>query len=128
MAAEALQTVLLRHDLPDGTHHFDWFIQRLPEPGSPLRAFRVRDRIDGPGLDRFEAEPIGDHRPVYLDYEGPVSGGRGRVRREASGVAEVEETLDLIRVLVRWGAGHRSEWVARLSGTDPELLRFEPVS
>jgi hypothetical protein len=28
-----------------------------------------------------EARRIFDHRPVYLDYEGPVSGGRGLVRR-----------------------------------------------
>jgi hypothetical protein len=28
-----------------------------------------------------EARRIFDHRPVYLDYEGPISGNRGRVRR-----------------------------------------------
>jgi hypothetical protein len=31
------------------------------------------------------AEPIGVHRPIYLDYEGPVSGGRGTVRRWDAG-------------------------------------------
>jgi hypothetical protein len=33
--------------------------------------------------DRFERLP--DHRRQYLDYEGPISGGRGFVRRVAFG-------------------------------------------
>jgi hypothetical protein len=34
------------------------------------------------------AEAIGDHRSHYLDYEGPVSGGRGVVRRWDAGTLE----------------------------------------
>jgi hypothetical protein len=43
-------SVLLRHDLPDGTHHYDWMLQRPGvEPGTgasaggdpPLRTFRL---------------------------------------------------------------------------------------
>lgn len=44
---------------------------RLSEPPTP----------DHP----VEAEPIGDHRLMYLDYEGEVSGGRGKVKRIDSG-------------------------------------------
>lgn len=29
--------------------------------------------------------PLPDHRPLYLDYEGPLSGQRGAVRRLAAG-------------------------------------------
>jgi hypothetical protein len=36
------------------------------------------------------AERLKDHRRLYLDYEGEISGGRGRVRRVDRGLATVE--------------------------------------
>lgn len=70
--------VLLRHDLPDGSSHLDWLLE--PAPGaSELVSFRVQVRPDDPGVTAFVAERIGAHRPLYLDYAGPVSGGRGTV-------------------------------------------------
>jgi len=39
------------------------------------------------------ARRIGDHRKAYLDYEGPVSGGRGDVRRVDAGLVEFEEPI-----------------------------------
>lgn len=78
-------TVILRHDCPDGSHHFDWMI----DAGEGLTTFRVRERIDGPGLDVFEAERLADHRRAYLDYEGEISGGRGFVTRVARGWCRV---------------------------------------
>ena len=38
---------------------------------------------------RVMAERIGDHRRVYLTYEGEISGGRGKVTRVDEGPAEV---------------------------------------
>ena len=39
-----------------------------------------------PSGSRFKpAEPNADHRPLYLDYEGPVAGGRGTVSRWDAG-------------------------------------------
>jgi hypothetical protein len=35
------------------------------------------------------AEPLGDHRVHYLDYEGPVSGNRGTVKRWDSGTYDL---------------------------------------
>ena len=75
--------VLLEHDHP--TRHWDlmlevgavlwtWRIDANPCLGAPCRAVR-----------------IADHRPLYLDYEGPVSGDRGRVNRVAGGEYEWEE-------------------------------------
>jgi hypothetical protein len=40
---------------------------------------------------RVTAELLGDHRLAYLDYEGPVSGGRGSVSRWDGGTYEVSE-------------------------------------
>ncbi|HKI33113.1 MAG TPA: hypothetical protein VKA46_14775, partial [Gemmataceae bacterium] len=37
------------------------------------------------------AEPSFDHRRTYLDYEGPVSGGRGTVTRWDAGTCTWEE-------------------------------------
>ena len=87
---------LLRHDLPDGSWHLDLMIAgRAFEPGvdpaRPLFTLRLppdtSPRPNDPDCQRFLAERIGDHRAVYLDYEGPIAGGRGRVARIASGAA-----------------------------------------
>src|SRR5689334_8634388 len=98
--------VLLRHDLPDGTFHFDLMIER--RGGGRLLSFRVGGRIDGPEIREFRAERIDDHRPTYLDFEGPVSGGRGSVRRVATGPGGVTvETADRVAAELDWGHGRR---------------------
>ncbi len=95
-----LPTVLLRHDLPDGSYHFDWMLAR--DDHCPLLTFRL-DRDISLDNQPFEAQPIGDHRRTYLDYEGPISGNRGSVSRVAVGWCglkkvssnEIKLTLDL---------------------------------
>ncbi len=48
-----------------------------------LRAWRL---LAEPAADvAIAAEALPDHRPVYLDYEGPVSGDRGTVARWDTG-------------------------------------------
>ena len=76
--------VVLHHDHP--FPHFDLMLER----GLTLAAWRILD-VPEPGRS-VAAEKLGDHRRDYLDYEGPVpggrgsvSGGRGSVRRVASG-------------------------------------------
>jgi hypothetical protein len=92
--------VLLRHTLADGTSHLDWMIER--EPGGGLLSFRLEQGVDPWAAAEFEARMIGDHRPEYLEYEGPVSGGRGGVRRIARGECDVMiESTDAQRVWVR---------------------------
>jgi hypothetical protein len=54
------------------------------EDGEMLRTWST-DRPIGPG-DWREARALPAHRRVYLDYEGAISGGRGRVRRWDEGV------------------------------------------
>jgi hypothetical protein len=69
--------VILEHDHP--FRHWDllleagdvaltWRLLRPPLPDEPIAA-----------------ERLPDHRLMYLDYEGPVSGDRGTVNRVASG-------------------------------------------
>lgn len=91
-AESEFRWVLLRHDVASGpareaSWHYDWMIEE--EGNERLVCFRVMVRVGelGPGA-RFEGERLGDHRREYLEYEGEISGGRGRVTRVAAGVCE----------------------------------------
>src|SRR5436309_2648504 len=66
--------VILEHDHP--TLHWDFML----EAGTALKTWRLAKAPATEG-ESIAAEPLGDHRIAYLDYEGPVSGGRGEVRR-----------------------------------------------
>lgn len=84
MPSDACKWVLLRHEMPDGTWHFDWLLSRPDAPELGLWSFRIM--CDPSTLpERFEATPTPDHRRIYLQYEGEVSGGRGFVRRVNQG-------------------------------------------
>lgn len=92
------RAVLLRHDLPDGSAHLDWLIER-PTPGVEHRlvAFRLPLASPPAPLDpagvTFSASRLPDHRAVYLDHLGPVSGGRGTLSRVAAGRGEILREL-----------------------------------
>jgi hypothetical protein len=67
------------------------------ECGDHLRTWAVDAPIE-PGVD-FPARALGDHRLMYLDYEGPVSRDRGEVRAWDQGVYEpIEWASDRVRV------------------------------
>lgn len=107
-----LRYALLWHDCPadyrDGPH-YDLLVER---PGRQeehrlaawslleLPAVWSRELGRGPiGGESVEATPLADHRAAYLDYEGPVSGGRGSVVRVAWGAVEwLELSATLIRL------------------------------
>ena len=65
--------VLLEHRW-DGVH-WDFLL----EAGGSLRTWAIDEPIVS-GIP-LPARALADHRAAYLDYEGPVSGGRGSVRR-----------------------------------------------
>jgi hypothetical protein len=69
--------VILEHDHPE--LHWDFML----ETGAVLRTWR----LNGPPAPAaaVPAVPSFDHRKMYLDYEGPISGGRGRVVRWDAG-------------------------------------------
>ena len=70
--------VVLTHDHP--FPHWDLML----EAGEALRTWRLLQAPDSTG--NVDAEPLPDHRLHYLDYEGPVSGGRGEVKQWDRGV------------------------------------------
>jgi hypothetical protein len=120
--ARALPTVQLLHELVDGTSHVDWMIAQDPRGTLPLVTFRLAARVDQLTGGTATAERLPDHRPAYLEYEGPVAGNRGKVRRLAKGlVVRWERGSDSWRIEVAWdgppGAPPRQELLLeRLSG------------
>jgi hypothetical protein len=75
--------VILQHETTGG-QHFDFMLE--------MRGTLKTWSISQPPLRGVEmgAEPLPDHRLAYLDYEGPISGGRGTVTRWDRGTYEVE--------------------------------------
>jgi DNA polymerase Ligase (LigD) len=69
--------VILEHDHP--FLHWDLML----EIGSALRTWRLAALPSASAP--VAAELLGDHRLLYLDYEGPVSRDRGAVRRWDAG-------------------------------------------
>ncbi len=112
--------VLLRHTGSALGDHFDWMIQEGASQQSPLRTWRVMVRLDelGPG-DWFIAEPLEKHRAAYLTYEGPVSGGRGAVKRVAWGKASVHGEV----IEMEWDGGAKQRVVGMR--VDDLAWRFE---
>jgi hypothetical protein len=78
--------VVLIHDHP--VLHWDFMLEK--EAG--LRTWRLARSPGEPGP--IVAEPLADHRLDYLDYEGPVSGNRGTVRRFDRGTYVLEGESD----------------------------------
>jgi hypothetical protein len=90
------QFVILRHHAPQGVH-FDFML----EVGGTLKTWALHD-LPQPAAD-IQGEALPDHRLAYLDYEGPISGGRGSVERWDRGLFTVERQDD-------------AEWIVQLSG------------
>ena len=89
--------------------------------GDALRTWRLARPPDAD--EDVIVEPLADHRRAYLDYEGPVSGGRGEVRRwDAGDFALLEENSDQIRLRLD-GAKLKGVATIELSGDDA-LARF----
>jgi len=117
--------VILQHIMPPNSgreSHFDlmmedagqlvtWAIPALPRAGLQMTAIK-----------------LGDHRLVYLDYEGSVSGDRGEVRRvdagdyvwneRSEGVAtfELRSTTGSLICELRHTSGE--EWTAQFRSAD----------
>ncbi|MFM8477175.1 MAG: hypothetical protein ACKOEO_15450 [Planctomycetaceae bacterium] len=66
---------ILRHDFP--WLHWDLLVARPNAPAATTWRLLRTPCINEP----IAAQALPDHRLVYLDYEGPVSGGRGSVQR-----------------------------------------------
>ena len=101
-----MRFVVLEHEMPEspGTHaavaqrHWD-FIVETPDCDR-LPTWRLaQNPLASPS--EIPAERIQDHRPLYLDYQGEVSGGRGTVRRLERGTTTIERlTANELRIVL----------------------------
>lgn len=109
--------VILEHDHPE--LHWDLML----EGSGVLRTWRLCTAPEGGGAVR--ASPSFDHRLFYLDYEGPVSGNRGRVKRWDAGTFSLEEdTGEHVRVSFK-GGRLRGRWCLRRVAEGEWLLTAE---
>ena len=106
---------ILEHDYP--ARHWDFFL----EEGETLLTWRLSAPPDSGAV--VEALEMLDHRRLYLDYEGPVSGGRGAVKRWDDGTFEWEVS-ERDRFAVRL-CGGRLQGLFRLERLEGENWRGE---
>ncbi len=111
------RTVLLLHELPDGSAHHDWMLEAPGVVVDPARVLTFRIGLgQGPrGEAAFHGERLSDHRADYLTYEGPVSGGRGVVSRVISGECAVSEIGSGLRVVTRFAGVPERVWIGHRS-------------
>jgi hypothetical protein len=108
--------VILEHDHPE--LHWDLML----EAGAVLWTWRLSSppRID----QQIYALRTFDHRPLYLDYEGPISGDRGSVVRREKGTfswdIQTDERLqvrlmgELLRGVLRLWRVQADKWEGEL--------------
>lgn len=98
--------VVLHHVLPpDSARASHWDL--MLETGDALRTWALaevpRDMVE------IAADALDDHRLVYLEYQGQVSGGRGEVTRWDEGQFDwLAASDDLVRCEVRGERLHGS--------------------
>ena len=91
------------------------------ENEAALRTWRLDREADAGGI--IDAPPLADHRLAYLDYEGPVSGGRGSVARwDHGGYRILAESTRIVEVMLQ---GNRLKGRAVLALRHPGGWSFE---
>lgn len=140
--------VILHHALPsdsDRPSHWDLLLQPPSLPGAPsqdnqssLFAFELivspctwfSPSVQETDFATAMVHRLPNHRSLYLDYEGPVSGNRGNVIKLATGTLE---WLELSDTLLRFRMRLETMQVAEFQGVTPmelliEMTHIEPES
>src|SRR5438876_7099275 len=108
--------VVLEHDHP--APHWDFML----EAGDVLRTWRLASPPRAGQI--ISATATFDHRRLYLDFEGPISGNRGSVRRWDGGTFEWEaDTAKEVSVCVTGERLHGQIRIAHVAG-DEWALRY----
>lgn len=120
-----LQFVVLRHVRAKDVH---WDL--CLEVGEVLATWQILaepERLMSSG-DALAARKIGDHRRIYLDYEGPISGGRGEVVRFDRGTWEHLEAGIGRRRFRLEGQRLKGEFVLERLSAEGDAWRIRRVS
>jgi hypothetical protein len=113
--------VILRHETPPDyprPSHWDLML----ESGGALRTWALSEE---PVVDSTQtAKPLEDHRLEYIDYEGPVSAGRGTVSRWDEGMYELVEDSPKRLVVKLFGHAIQAALTVEPSTDDERLVRL----
>ena len=88
---EVVRFVVLRHVVGADDVHFDLMIDRT----DALATWRCPSPPHDADSDGMVCTRLPDHRRLYLDYEGPISGDRGHVERHDHGMCRLVIQGDL---------------------------------
>ena len=85
MKMQPMRFVLLHHiDWPGHADHYDLMLQTArgdDDESTVLETYSSEEDELPDGIKQIAMRRVKPHRRMYLDYQGPVSGGRGLVRR-----------------------------------------------
>ena len=119
--ASETRFVVLRHVDRDDAH-FDLMI----DLGHALATWKM---AQPPELCRdapMRCARIGDHRRIYLDYEGPVSGNRGDVSVYDQGTCSID-TAEPARWELRFNGRRMLGWfLLELAADEPQSWSLRP--
>ena len=117
--------VILAHDRP--FLHWDFLL----ENGDGCRAWRLLADPDSMTND-IPAEALPDHRLMYLNFEGPIGGGRGTVTQWDTGTFEWNvnrpEVCEVILAGRRWIGSVRLEQINNQMWTCHHRLEITVLS
>lgn len=113
--------VLLEHETSDGTH---WDFMMEQSACQSLATWRLSANPFSAAGGHAAAERIADHRRAYLDYEGEISGNRGRVRRLDRG--QINVNSDLPHSLTADLRGQLLRGTLTITNVDPRRFVFVP--
>lgn len=115
-----LRYVVLRHDSPGGLH-WDFML----EMRGVLATWALAQAPNAAAV--VAARPLPDHRLAYLDYEGPISAGRGSVARWDRGTYHFKryDAGELVAVVA--GEVLRGEIILRRSSEAQQAWTFAYV-
>jgi hypothetical protein len=109
--------VILQHELAEG-RHWDFLV----ESGEKLKSWAL---AAPPAVgEAVDCDTLPDHRPMYLDYEGPISGDRGNVIRWDRGECRVARCDDAQWELALEGAKLRGTAIISRCEETPSRWRF----
>jgi DNA ligase D-like protein (predicted 3'-phosphoesterase) len=121
--------VLLFHESPAESSresHWDFMV----ETGGVLRTWALTANPAMIDVDQGDiaAEQLPDHRLDYLEYEGPISQGRGRVEQVDAGQFEVLSETEFELALNLTGEKLNGEWsLIRDPSAEPDHWLFSRI-
>jgi hypothetical protein len=108
------QFVILYHVTPDNSDrasHWDLLLEPPTSADALLLCFEVMTSPEN-WCSSEQVRRLADHRRIYLNYQGPISGGRGCVQQTAAGS-------------IQWQQFGDSQLTAILTGNLADGQRFE---